>query len=277
MKSKPKRSSSQLAKRGLIYLLAISIAMFILIPIYLITMLAFSTSDVIYSYPKPLLPSEMTLETVSFFLGAYRIIDSIKRSILVALIALVISLLIGAPAGYALARYIFPGKDSFRLLFLSTRAFPMVILSIPLTVIYINWGLDDTNLGVALIHVAMALPTAILVTSSVFIGVSKELEEAALTLGCNRFEAFRRVVMPLALPGLAASSIFTFVLSWNETFAAAILTVNNRTLPARLMVQLGGSPAPFKFAGAFFILVPAVVFMLFVRRYLLSLWGITLK
>jgi multiple sugar transport system permease protein len=277
MKFKPKRSSSQLVKRGLIYLIAISIAMFILIPIYLITLSAFSTSEVIYSYPKPLLPSEMTLDTVSFFLGAYRIIDSIKRSVIVALIALVVSLLIGAPAGYALARYIFPGKDSFRLLFLSTRAFPMVILSIPLTVIYIKWGLDDTNLGVALIHVAMALPTAILVTSSVFIGVSKELEEAALTLGCNRFEAFRRVVMPLALPGLAASSIFTFVLSWNETFAAAILTVNNRTLPARLMVQLGGSPAPFKFAGGFFILVPAVVFMLFVRRYLLSLWGITLK
>ncbi len=251
--------------------------MFILIPIYLITLSAFSTSDVIYSYPKPLLPSEMTLDTVSFFLGSYRIIDSIKRSVIVALIALVISLLIGAPAGYALARYIFPGKDSFRLLILSTRAFPMVILSIPLTVIYINWGLDDTNLGVSLIHVAMSLPTAILVTSSVFIGVSKELEEAALTLGCNRFEAFRRVVMPLALPGLAASSIFTFVLSWNETFAAAILTVNNRTLPARLMVQLGDSPAPFKFAGGFFILVPAFVFMLFVRRYLLSLWGITLK
>ena len=70
MKSKPKRSSSQLVKRGLIYLLAISIAMFILIPIYLITLSAFSTSDVIYSYPKPLLPSEMTLDTVSFFLGS---------------------------------------------------------------------------------------------------------------------------------------------------------------------------------------------------------------
>jgi multiple sugar transport system permease protein len=130
---------------------------------------------------------------------------------------------------------------------------------------------------VALLHTAMALPTTILVTSSVFVGVSKDLEEAAMTMGCTRFEAFRRVALPLALPGLAASAIFTFVLSWNEVFGAAILTVQNQTLPAKLIVQLNQSPVPFRFAGGFFILIPAIVFMLFVRRYLFSLWGVKLR
>ena len=239
--------------------------------------MAFSPRDVIYSYPKPIFPQVLTMETVTYFLKSYGILDSLKNSVLVALATLGISLLIGAPAGYALARFIFPGKDTYRIMILSTRAFPVVILSIPLITTFIQWGLDDTILGVSLLHTAMALPTTILVSSSVFIGVSKDLEEAAMTMGCTRLQAFIKVALPLSLPGLAASAIFTFVLSWNEVFGAAILTVQNQTLPARMMVQLTQSPAPFRFAGGFFILVPALIYMLFVRRYLFSLWGVKLR
>ena len=274
---KQKTFSRRLIGRVLAYLLAILIALWILIPIYFITVAAFSPKDVIYSWPKSLLPQTISLETLLFFINAQYVLDSLWNSVKVALLTLVISLVIGAPAGYALARYTFPGKDAFRIIILSTRAFPIVILSIPLAVTFMQWGLYDKLISVALLHVAMALPTTILVTSSVFIGVSKELEEAATVFGCNRVQAFTRVALPLALPGLAASAIFTFVLSWNEVFAATILTIQNRTLPARMFVQLAASPIPFRFAGGFFILVPAVVFMFFIRRYLFSLWGITLK
>ncbi|RLC71158.1 MAG: carbohydrate ABC transporter permease [Chloroflexi bacterium] len=263
--------------RGLVYLLAIMIALWILIPIYLITITAFSPKDVIYSWPKSLFPRVISLETLLFFIKAQYVLDSLKNSVIVALLSLAISLVIGAPAGYGLARHIFPGKDVFRLMILSTRAFPIVILSIPLAVTFMQWGLYDSLISVAFLHVAMALPTTILVTSSVFMGVSKELEEAAQVFGCNRMQAFMRVALPLALPGLAASAIFTFVLSWNEVFAATILTLYNRTLPARLFIQLQASPLPFRFAGGFFILIPAITFMFFIRRYLFSLWGITLR
>ena len=273
---KQKTFSRRLIGRVLAYLLAILIALWILIPIYFITVAAFSPKDVIYSWPKSLLPQTISLETLLFFINAQYVLDSLWNSVKVALLTLVISLVIGAPAGYALARYIFPGKDVYRIMILSTRAFPIVILSIPLAVTFMQWDLYDKLISVALLHVAMALPTTILVTSSVFMGVSKELEEAATVFGCNRIQAFTRVALPLALPGLAASAIFTFVLSWNEVFAATILTIQNRTLPARMFVQLAASPIPFRFAGGFFILVPAVVFMFFIRRYLFSLWGITL-
>ena len=274
---KQKTFSRRLIGRVLAYLLAILIALWILIPIYFITVAAFSPKDVIYSWPKSLLPQTISLETLLFFINAQYVLDSLWNSVKVALLTLVISLVIGAPAGYALARYIFPGKDVYRIMILSTRAFPIVILSIPLAVTFMQWDLYDKLISVALLHVAMALPTTILVTSSVFMGVSKELEEAATVFGCNRIQAFTRVALPLALPGLAASAIFTFVLSWNEVFAATILTIQNRTLPARMFVQLAASPIPFRFAGGFFILVPAVVFMFFIRRYLFSLWRITLK
>lgn len=277
MTTRPAPPLSRRIGRGLMYLAALLVGLYIVIPIYLVAVMAFSPRAVVYAYPKPLLPTQVTLETMLFFLNSYGILDSVKNSVLVAVFTLAISLAIGAPAGYALARYIFPGGDIYRILILSTRAFPVVILSIPLITTYIAWGLDDTTLGVALLHTAMALPTTILVTSSIFVGVSKDLEEAAMTMGCTRAGAFRRVALPLALPGLAASAIFTFVLSWNEVFAAAILTVQNQTLPARLIVQLNQSPIPFRFAGGFFILVPALVFMLFVRRYLFSLWGVKLR
>jgi len=268
---------SRLLGRGFVYLVAILIALWILIPIYLITMAAFSPKDVIYSWPKSLFPQVVSLQTLKFFVQAQYVLDSLWNSVKVALLTLAVSLVIGAPAGYALARFIFPGKDVFRITILSTRAFPIVILSIPLAVTFMQWGLYDSLISVALLHVAMALPTTILVTSSVFMGVSKELEEAATVFGCTRVQAFLRIALPLALPGLAASAIFTFVLSWNEVFAATILTLYNRTLPARMFVQLAASPLPFRFAGGFFILVPAIVFMFLIRRYLFSLWGITLK
>ncbi len=277
MESKRKIPPSYVMSRVLVYLVAIVIALFIIIPIYLIAIMALSPRDVIYEYPKPFIPNMVTFDTMQFFLNSYGILDSVKNSLVVAIVSLTLSLLVGAPAGYALARYVFRGKDTYRVMILTTRAFPVVILSIPLITTYIRWGIDDTIQGVAFMHTAMALPTTILVSSSIFVALSKDLEEAAMTMGCSRFDAFRRIALPLALPGLAASAIFTFVLSWNEVFAAAVLTVRNQTLPARLIVQLNQSPLPFRFAGGFFILIPAIIFMFFVRRYLLSLWGLKLK
>ena len=81
------------------------------------------------------------------------------------------------------------------------------------------------------------------------------------------------MALSLALSGLAAATLFTFVLSWNEVFAAVILTVRNRTLPALVLTVLDVSPLPYRFAGGFFMLAPSLVFMLFIRKYLFNLWG----
>jgi multiple sugar transport system permease protein len=79
--------------------------------------------------------------------------------------------------------------------------------------------------------------------------------------------------MPLALPGLAAAGIFTFVISWNEVFAATILTLRNRTLPAQVLSSLNDSPLYYRFAGGFFMIIPALIFIFLIRKYLLNLWG----
>lgn len=267
----------RLLERGLIYAGATLLALFVLVPIYLIAVAAFTPRENAFDFPRSVVPSELSLDTILFFLNASGVIDSFWRSVIVALITLVLSLAIGAPAGYALARYAFRGRDGYRLVVLSTRAFPIVILAIPLAVTYRAWGINDTVIGVALMHTALALPFTVLITSSVFVSVPRELEEAAQTLGCNPLQAFLRVSLPLALPGLAAAAIFTWVLSWNDVFAAVILTLREPTLPAKILSALTQSPIYFQFAAGFVMLVPSLVVIFFIRKYLLGLWGRVVK
>jgi multiple sugar transport system permease protein len=264
-------------RRALLQVACMAVTLFMGFPVYLITLAAFSSRQTLNEFPKSLLPREVSTETLTAFLGSTGIVPAFLNSIVVGLGTLVLALLIGAPAGYAIARFVFRGRESYQLLMLLTRALPIVVLSVPLARIFLTAGLFDTVAAVTLVHAALSLPTTILITASVFVSVPRDVEEAAQLFGCTRFQAFRRVVIPLALPGIAASAIFTFVLSWNEVLAAAVLTLNNRTLPALVLTSLADSPLAFRFAGGFALVIPALIFILVMRRYLLNLWGSTLR
>lgn len=260
--------------RASTYVIAILISLWILIPIFFIFSMAFTTQDAVRAYPKSVLPFiPFSLDTMRFFMSSEGILPGLANSIIVAIITLLLSTVIAAPAGYAISRYIFPGRNFFRLSILAVRAFPIVVLSIPLAVLFIQTGIFDSIYSLALMHTALALPTTILVIGSVFASIPYDLEEAAMVFGCTPWQAFRHVVLPLVLPGIAASAVFTFVLSWNEVFAASILTLQNRTLPAQILFSLSNSSEAYQFAGGFFMLIPALIFMFFIRRYLFNMWG----
>ncbi|HFA59642.1 MAG TPA: carbohydrate ABC transporter permease, partial [Rhodospirillales bacterium] len=157
--------------RPLYAVLAVIASIWVLVPIYLLAVSAFGGPETINAWPKSLLPERVSTETLAFFFGVRGVWNAILNSILVAALTMVMSILLGAPAGYALARFVFPGKDAYRLLVLLTRAFPIAILALPLTVRFIEIGIYDTPLAVALVHTALALPFAILVSSSLFMGV----------------------------------------------------------------------------------------------------------
>lgn len=245
----------------------------VLVPIYFLLINTLSSPETVNAFPKPFFP-EFDLGSLQFFAGFAGMLTALKNSVLVAGMTMIMSILIGAPAGYALSRFDFPGKEAFRFLILLTRAFPLPLLALPLAVMFIRTGLDDTVFGLALVHSTLALPFAVLITFSLFSGIPIELEEAAWTLGCTRVTAFTKVVLPLILPGITASAIFAFVISWNEVFAAAVLTIENRTLTAFLLQNLDTSPLHLKFAGGFILVVPALIFIFAVRKYLFAMWGI---
>ncbi|WP_424988648.1 carbohydrate ABC transporter permease [Microbulbifer sp. S227A] len=269
----PVSADSRKAGRFVYVSAVVLLCAWVIVPIYFLTINTLSSPDTVNSFPKPFFP-EFDLGSLTFFANFSGMLTALKNSILVAGMTMIMSILIGAPAGYALSRFDFRGKELFRLLILLTRAFPLPLLALPLAVMFIQTGLDDTTFGLALVHTTLAIPFAVLITFSLFSGIPIELEEAAWTLGCTRLTAFTKVVLPLILPGITASAIFAFVISWNEVFAAAVLTIENRTLTAFLLQSLDTSPLHLKFAGGFILVVPALIFIFAVRKYLFAMWGI---
>ncbi len=250
------------------------ISAWVLLPIWLIAASAVGGQGQISAWPKPLWPAGGTLDGLASFLAIEGVWKATANSVAVALLTMAMAILLGAPAGYALARFNFRGANLFRVLVLMTRAFPVAILALPLTVSFIRFGVYDTAFGVALMHTTLALPFAVLVSASLFQAIPRELEEAAWVFGCTRWQAAMRVVLPLALPGIVATAIFAFVISWNEVFAASVLTVRNRTLTAYLLAVLSESPMHLQFAGGFLLIVPSVLFIFLVRKHLFAMWGI---
>jgi multiple sugar transport system permease protein len=257
-------------ERMLLYGCAVLISLFMLAPVYLIALAALSPASTIFDYPHPILPTGFSIENIQSFVTFQGVLPALGRSLLVGAITVALSLLLGCPAGYAIARYDFRGRDLLQLLLVNVRAVPLIIISIPLLVTFIEWNLYDTVLSVALVHTAITLPFTVLLSSSVFLRVPGELEEAAMSLGTRRLGAVVRVVLPNSVTGLAAAALFAFVTSWNEVFAATVLTQKSTTLPAQVVSQLSVSPLPFRFAGGLALTLPAFVFIFFMRPYLFS-------
>ena len=264
-------------RRLAVQLGCIAISLFMGVPLYLIALAALSSRESLNRFPLTLLPTDVSGETMATFLRSTGIAGGLINSITVGLSTVALALLIGLPAGYALARWAFRGRDAYQLTLLLTRALPIVVLSVPLARIFLDAGLYDTTYAVVLLHTALALPTTVLISSAIFLAVPREHEEAAMIFGASPLAAFVRVVAPQALPGIAASAVFTFVLSWNEVLGASILTLNRRTLPAQVFATLADSPLAFRFAGGLALVLPALIFIAVVRRYLLNMWGTTIR
>ncbi|MCE4603992.1 MAG: carbohydrate ABC transporter permease [Aeropyrum sp.] len=263
--------ASELARYAFLSLLVA----WVLVPLAIATIYAFTPLEVYYS--DAILPNSLTAEHLRtlWVLGAG---EAFVRSVFVGVLTVFLSFLIGLPGGYALSRYVFPGRDAIKLGIIATRMFPIIVISVSLLKTFFALGLNDTLIGLALAHTAMALPFVVLITGSIFGGIPRDVEEAGLVFGLSSIGVFLRVTLPLAAPGLAAAGLFTFLLSWNEVFMASVLTLTNRTLPAFILVSAFATPTePIRFAAAFLMILPALLFMLFARRYLVTMWAMAAR
>ena len=268
-------------KSILSYLVAISIVVWILAPILLSLLSAFIRVEYYYGGSSiiPLSPQAYTLDNIRLLLilGAH---SALIRSFQVGVIVVILSVILGIPAGYALGRFILRGGGTVKLIILSFRLIPVALITVPIAKLLLTVGLYDSVVGLALVHRALALPFVILITANIFASIPKDLEEAGLVFGMSRFQVLLRITAPLALPGITASALFAFLISWNEVFAASVLTLTERTLPAFVISALGGgtrgvAPDPFKFAAILFLVLPAILIMAYIRRYLIVMWGAT--
>ena len=198
---------------------------------------------------------------------------SFGHSVEASLASTLFSLLVGVPAAYVLARRRFRGQQQLALWILVTRMAPPIAFTIPFFLAYTYIGLIDTVAGLALIYVTFNLALVIWTMKGFFDAVPRSLEEAAWIDGAGIWSAFARVVLPLAAPGLAATAILCFILSWNDFFFALILTrTEAMTAPVAIVnfMQYAGFEWGKIAAGGVSVMLPVLIFTVLVRRYLVS-------
>lgn len=196
---------------------------------------------------------------------------SFSNSLWVSTLSTGLSLIIGVPAAYALTRWKFRGRDRVALWILATRMAPPIAFTIPFFLAYRWLGLQDTIAGLVIVYLTFNLAIVIWLMQTFFESVPAALEEAAYIDGCGVWQAFWRVTLPLAAPGLAATAVLCFIFSWNDFFYALILTRTNAiTAPVAIVnfLQYEGWEWTKVAAAGTLVMLPVVVFTVLVRTYL---------
>lgn len=203
-------------------------------PLYWLVVTSLKGQGQVATNPPIYIPTEITFENYRQVLASTGIAGNAINSIIVALVTTVITVVIGGMAAYALARRQLPHNFRHWLLIavLIIRMFPPITTVIPYFVLLRGFGLTDTYLGLILTYVAYGLPFAIWLLVGFFQELPHEIEEAATMDGTSYLQRFRLIVLPLARPALAVTSVFVLIYAWNEFLFASILTsFNTKTLP----------------------------------------------
>jgi multiple sugar transport system permease protein len=255
-------------------LLDLAVVVFAAIPVLWIVSLSFKSAATLTD--GRLIPSEWTWENYQAALETDQFTRALVNSIGIALISTVIAVVIGMMAGYAIARLDFPGKKLLVGVSLMIAMFPQISLVTPLFEIERGLNLFDTWPGLILPYITFSLPLAIYTLSAFFRQVPWDLEKAAKMDGATQGQAFRRVIAPLAAPGVVTSAILVFIFCWNDFLFAVSLTSteNSRTAPVALSFFTGDSqfedPTGAVAAAAVVITIPIILFVLFFQRRIVS-------
>jgi multiple sugar transport system permease protein len=244
---------------------------FVLAPLYWMTVTAFKSDDQIVARTDDLWPTPWSTEQfTNLFTGAFG--TWYVNTILVSVASTVIAVVCAALAGYALARLKFRGSESFTVTILLTYVMPGALLFIPLYELMSGIGLNDSLWSLVLAYPTFTLPFATWLLVGYFKSIPADLEEAALVDGCTRFGAFRRIVLPLAKPGLLAVALFTLTNAWNEfLFAFVFITKDDyKTLPVGMQSMIFGDVVPQGqlAAASLLISIPVVLMYGFGQRFL---------
>ncbi len=249
---------------------------FVFVPLYWMFNTSIKPSDDYLAIPPVWFPDAPTLVHYQAALFTYRGLEGLINSLIISLSATVLSALLGTLMAYSLARFNTGGQHlSFWVL--SQRFLPPIGIVLPVFLIYRNLGLYDTHLGMIFAYTVFTLPVSVWMMFAYFRQMPRSMEEAALVDGCTRWQAFLRVAVPLAAPGIVAAAVFAFIACWTEFFFALILTSQNAfTLPTVFRAFIGFQGAQYGEAAALAMvsLVPSIALGVLAQRHLVR--GLTL-
>jgi multiple sugar transport system permease protein len=253
---------------------------FFLIPFYWMLAMSFMTNQDILTYPPkflfvPTLDNYASLlsgrlqTSVGFTDVAY--FSYFWHSLVLSVGAVLVSLIVGVPAAYALSRYQFKGKDAIAFNILAVTFAPPLLVIVPLAILYRVLGLYDTYVGLIWVYQLITLPLIVWIVRSYFDEIPRELEYAMRLDGYNWLQTFRRISLPLAGPGIAAACLLAFIYAWNNFVFALVLgsgSVAPVTVSALQFVTASGIRYGNIAAAMIFSIIPTLILAISVQRYL---------
>lgn len=247
---------------------------FALFPLFWLLKVSVTPNDLLYSEGVRLWPSRMTFDHFRFVLANSEFPRFFMNSLIVSGTTAVLSTIVAAFCGYALSRFHFRGKLWIAGLLLVTQMFPLVMLVAPIFKILSPLGLTNSLTGLIIVYTAFNVPFASFLMQGFFDGIPQDLEQAAMIDGADRFTAFRQIILPLTLPGIAATLGFVFTAAWSEMiFALMLISGNDKaTFPVGLLNFVSKFSVDYgqMMAAGVLALIPACLFFLLIQRYLVQ-------
>jgi multiple sugar transport system permease protein len=265
-----KRIASVLAHR----LAILAYVVFALFPLYWLLKVSVTPNKLLYSEGIKMWPSQTSFEHFDFVLKHSEFPTFFKNSLIVSSSTAIIVTVLASLAGYAMSRFTFRGKYWIVTLMLLTQMFPLVMLVAPIFKMLSPLGLTNSLTGLVIVYTAFNVPFATFLMQSFFDGIPKDLEEAAMIDGATQFVAFRQIILPLTLPGIAATLGFVFTAAWSELLFSLMLISGNdsATFPVGLLSFVSKFSVDFgqMMAAGVMALIPACLFFLLIQRYLVQ-------
>jgi ABC-type glycerol-3-phosphate transport system permease component len=271
-------SNAFLSIRGqAIYWCAAILLIFTAFPFFWMVSTSFKPLREIFVFPPYFLPKEFTLANFDRLFEQTRFLIYFKNSLFVSLSAVVVTMAIATAGAYSLTRYKFYGREKIASLILFTYMFAPIMIVIPFYVLIKKIGIANTHLALIMAYTAFCLPFSLWLLRAFFQSIPLVLEEAALVDGATRLRAVFYVILPLALPGIIATAIFTFILAWNDyIFVRILITSDNlKTLSVGIADLYNATVIDWGMimSGGMLITIPVLVFFIFIQRYLIAGWG----
>ena len=254
----------------------IAVLLFTVFPFYWMISSSFKDQADLLASP-PIWLFRPTLANYAAVFADEKVVNAVINSLIVAVCSTGLSVVLGAPAAFALARYEFRGKADLWFWFISNRFISPIVLALPIYILAQQLRLLDTHLVLILVYVTFIMPIVIWITTDQFRSVPKDLDEAARLAGATQFDVFWRIYLPLGAPGLAVSAIFGFIFSWNELLYALVLTRRDvQTAPVVATSFMSGYELPWGkiMATGTVIVLPVTIFALLVSRHMVR--GLTM-
>jgi len=256
------------------YVLTILACLMVLAPILWMVSTSFKTAEATASAKITWLPSPPTTEAYKTVWTQRDFFRYMANSLRVSVATTVLAVILAGLAGYGFSRFRFRGHSSLLLSFLITQMFPGAVLIIPYFMVMRNLRLINSPIALILAFTSFALPFSTWMLKGFFDSIPHEIDESALVDGCNRFQVCYRIMLPIAAPGVAATMLFAFILSWNQYLFALVLTTNERmyTLPVGIASLVGEYWIAWNelMAAGVIAIIPSAIAFMFVERYLVE-------